>query len=75
MFVSFLVRENLLAVGEDVEGAGAAHLDLDGDVEFTFDVLFQAHGLSFQILSEEAAFDGDFHASLTFPAAESPALL
>ena len=64
------MREDFLAVGEYVEGAGAAHLDLNGDVEFAFDVLFQAHGLGLQVVSEEAALDDDFHVLYTFPAAE-----
>lgn len=60
MPVRFLVGEDFFAVGKDVERSRAAHLNAHGDAEFAFDVLFQAHGLGLQVVSEEAALDDDF---------------
>jgi hypothetical protein len=38
-----------------------AHADLGWDLEFALDIFFQAHGLHFNIVSEEAALDFDCH--------------
>jgi|1185.fasta_scaffold728414_2 hypothetical protein len=59
--LGLLIRINLLAIGENVQRARGAHADTHGDFQFTFDVLFQAHGLGFQVVSDETTFDYDFH--------------
>ncbi len=59
-----LVGVDLLAVGVDVKGAGAAHLDFDRRFEFALDVVLQAHGLDFDVVSEKAALNDDVHESV-----------
>jgi hypothetical protein len=60
-----LVGIDLLAVSVDVERAGAAQFQSNRGFEFALDVLFQAHGLKLDVVSEEAALDDDFHTVLT----------
>lgn len=48
-------------IGVDIERPGHTGLKLDRDSQLLFDCLFQAHGLQFDVVSEETALDGDFH--------------
>ena len=57
----FGFRVDRFPVGDHGERTRAAHLYFDGYLQFALDVLFQAHGLCLDILSEEAAFDFDRH--------------
>ena len=52
-----LAGEDFLAVEEDVEGAGGAGADRNLNAEFFFQAVFEAHGLSFDAGSKEAALD------------------
>ena len=56
-----LIRVNLLPVHIHVECARTAHFHRHRLFEFAFQILFQAHGLNFNVMSEEAALDDDFH--------------
>ena len=53
--------KNSIAVDVDVQCTRHARAEFHGDPGLLFDVLFQAHGLGLDVLSEEAALDGDFH--------------
>lgn len=58
---SFGFRVDGFPVYDHIQRSGRAHLDFDGYLQFAFDVLFQAHGLCFDVVSEEAAFDFNIH--------------
>jgi hypothetical protein len=56
-----LVGIDLLSVGKNVERSRTAHADTNWNLQFTLNVLLQAHGLYLQVASEEAALDYDIH--------------
>jgi hypothetical protein len=58
---SFGFRVDGFPIYDYVQRPWRAHLDFDGDLQFAFDVLFQAHGLCLDVVSEKAAFDFDGH--------------
>jgi hypothetical protein len=48
---------DLFAVSEDVERARTSQADPRPNVQLLLYVVLQAHGLTFDVLSEKAAFD------------------
>ncbi len=64
--MGLLFGVDLFAVDEDIQCPRSAHSQPDRDVKFTLDIVFKAHGPSFDVASEEAAFDFDAH-TLLFP--------
>ena len=59
-----------LSIDENTEGARCAGPDADGNTQLTFDLIFETHGLSFEISSEKTAFYLDGH--LDSPPRQSP---
>ena len=55
---------DLLPVNENVQRAWPAQADTSGNLQLAFNALFQAHGLSLDIVSIETALDFDFHGGL-----------
>jgi len=61
---SFGFRVDGFPIYDHVQRPWRAHLHFDGYPHFALDVLFQAHGLCLDVVSEEAAFDFDVHKQL-----------
>lgn len=56
-------REDLFTADEDIQRTRSAGTHLNGNSELTLDVVFEAHGLGFDVRSKKAAFDLDIHSS------------
>lgn len=54
---------DLFSIDENIECARCAGTQPNGDMKFTFDIVLKAHGLCFDVASNEAAFDLDTHVS------------
>ncbi len=56
-----LFRIDAFAVDEDIQLSRGTGAQLNRDVEFTFNIVLEAHGLRFDVASNEAALDLDVH--------------
>ena len=56
---------DFIAINENVECAWPAQANAGGNLQFAFDALFQAHGPSVDVTSEETALDLHNHSRLS----------
>ncbi len=58
-----LFRVDLLAIQQNFQRTWGAGPQPDRNTQFSFNIVFEAHGLSFDVSSEKAAFDLDVHSN------------
>jgi hypothetical protein len=52
---------DLFAIEENIQRAGEAGTQSNGNVELPFDIVLEAHGLCLDVASKKAAFDLNTH--------------